>query len=140
MGDLKTQVHDFEPGIKKSGLFWTIPIPASAADADLREHRARYHMRDVPVPDFHDFGNAVSPHPTREPGKASFEVHWTATGPRQRIRDATFGYKGVFWPAECHIDFHVTDLNSGVVYHSVSEGQVTAGAGFGHERNGRYFS
>ena len=134
------QVHDFEPGIKKSGLFWTIPIPATAADADLRDRRARYHMRGVPVPDFHDFGNAVSPHPTRQPGTASFEVQWAASGASRRIRDAAFGFTGVFWPAECHISFQVTDLRSGVVYHSLKDGQVTAGAGFGHERNGRFFS
>ena len=29
MGD---QVHDFEPGIAPSGLFWTIPIPGDAID------------------------------------------------------------------------------------------------------------
>jgi hypothetical protein len=32
VGDLKTQVHDFEPGIKASGLFWTIAMSRDAMD------------------------------------------------------------------------------------------------------------
>jgi hypothetical protein len=140
VGDLSDQVHDFEPGIKRSGLFWTIPVASQAIDADLLQHRARYHLRDLAVPDFHDFLNAVSPNPARQPGRASFEVHWAANGPRARIRDATFGFVGAFMPAAVTIGFHVTDLRTGAVYHSLPDGQITVGAGIGHERNGVFFS
>jgi hypothetical protein len=43
-------------------------------------------------------------------------------------------------PAEVTIGFHVTDLRSGAVYHSLPDGQITVGAGIGHERNGVFFS
>jgi hypothetical protein len=43
-------------------------------------------------------------------------------------------------PAAVTIGFHVTDLRSGAVYHSLPDGQITVGAGIGHERNGVFFS
>ena len=42
-------------------------------------------------------------------------------------------------PADMRISFVVSHDNSGVVYHSVPDGQVTAGGVIGHERNGRFF-
>ena len=140
MGDLTNQVHDFEPGIRQSGLFWTIPVPAAAVESDLDAGTARYHLQGEHVPDFHDFFNAVSPHARRRPGVVDFDVQFTAVGPRAQIRDKKFGFSGLFAPAQLHIDFAARDLDSDVSYHSVSDGQVTVGGGMGREQNGIFFT
>lgn len=114
-------------------------MPTGSIDADLRMRRSRFHMRHRAVPDFHDFGNSLSPQPTSVPGHVTFDAHWTANGPRQRLRDPAFGYAGKFMPADMRISFVVSDDNSGVVYRSVLDGQVTVGGVIGHERNGRFF-
>ena len=140
MGDLTNQVHDWEPGIRQSGLFWTIPVPAEAVEADLAAGRARFRMEGVHIPDFHDFFSAVSPHPRRRPSVVDFDVEFTATGPQAAIRDKKFGFTGLYAPAELHIDFAARNLDGHVSYNSVSDGQLTVGGGMGQERNGIFFS
>jgi hypothetical protein len=116
VGDLTTQVHDFEPGIRASGLFWTIAMSGDAMEGHLRTGRARFHRRHLAVPDFHDFLNAVSPSPASQPGRVSFDVRWRRNpGDKQWIRDRTFGFEGEFVPCEVTIDFRVKDDRSDVV-------------------------
>ena len=140
MGSFEGQFHDFNPGIKRSGLFWTTPVPNRSIDANLLQHRSRFHMRHRAMPDFHDFCNSVSPNPQTVPGHITFDAHWTANGPRQRVRDKDFGFVGKFMPADMAVSFAVSDDNSGVVYHSVAGGQVAVSGVIGHERNGRFFA
>jgi hypothetical protein len=139
VGSFEGQFHDFNPGVKRSGLFWTVPVPTRSIDANLLQHRSRFHIRRRAMPDFHDFFNSVSPSAKSVPGHITFDAHWTANGPRQRLRDRDFGFVGKFMPADMRIAFSVSDDNSGVVYHSVPDGQVTVGGVIGHERNGRFF-
>jgi hypothetical protein len=139
VGSFEGQFHDFNPGIRRSGLFWTAPVPAAAIDANLLQHRSRFHMRHRATPDYHDFFNSVSPNPQSVAGHVTFDAAWTANGPRKWVRDPTFGFLGKFMPADMRISFAVSDDNSGVVYHSVADGQVTVSGVIGHERNGRFF-
>jgi hypothetical protein len=139
VGDPSGQVHDFEPGIRRSGLFWTIPISPLALDADPAQGRARFRANRLAVPDFHDFFNAVSPSPNSRPGHVSFDVRWTGTAPRAKIRDKVFGFKGNFVAGDVRISFSAHDDGSGVAYHSNPDGQTTVSGGVGHERNGVFF-
>jgi hypothetical protein len=139
VGDLTTQVHDFEPGIRPSGLFWTIRIGHDAVEVhDLDD--AGMHRTHLPMPDYHDFLNAVSPSPKTKPGHVTFDVHWDGLDRRRRIRDDAFGFVGEFRPVRARIDFRVSDDGNGVVYASDSHGQKTISGGVGHERNGVFFS
>jgi hypothetical protein len=140
VGDPTTeQVHDFEPGILPSGLFWTVPIARSAIASQPGHGRARWAESNMAVPDFHDFLNAVSPAPTSVPGHVSFDVRWTPGGAAQKINDAVFGFAGRFIPSVATIRFAVSDDGTGVVYKSDDAGQVTIGGGVGKERNGVFF-
>ncbi len=139
MGSFSGQIHDFNPGIRRSGLFWTTPVPSRSIDADLLHGRSRFHLRHRAMPDFHDFGNSLSPSPKSVPGQIAFDARWTANGGRRRLRDPEFGFVGKYMPADMRIEFTVSDDNTGVVYHSVQDGQVTVGGVIGHERNGRFF-
>ena len=134
-------MHDFEPGIAPSGLFWTIPIPSSAIDVSPGSGRAHFHMDNLAVPDWHDFFNAVSPSPNPPPvpSHVSFDVRWNGGGHRQKIRDTTFDFAGDFVSGDASIVFSVWNDSSGVTYTSVADGQKTVSAGVGHERNGVFF-
>ena len=140
MGDPTHQVHDFEPGIKPSGLFWTIPIAASAIDVAPGTGRARYDLENLALRDFHDIFNAVSPSPTSRPGHVSFDVRWAGDGDRTTIRDTTFGFVGDFVGGNIAVSFTASDDGTGVIYTSDAEGQTTISGGVGHERNGIFFS
>jgi hypothetical protein len=93
------------------------------------------------MPDFHDFINAVSPSPVKKHGHVSFDVRWRGDEhDRTRIRDKRFGFVGEYVPTTGHIDFHVADDRSSVIYTSQSHGQTTVSGGIGHQRNGAFFT
>ena len=148
MGDPTRQHHDWEPGIAQSGLFWTIPIPASAINVDPGSGQARLHATSLPLTDYHDFFNAVlGGGPTPIPSHATFDIHWSGNGDRTKIRDNTFGFLGEYTTGNTTITFTTTDDNNNVTYTSDPTGQYNptpaqGGAGspaVGHERNGVFF-
>jgi hypothetical protein len=134
--DLSNQVHDFEPGILPSGLFWTVPIAPSAIDVVPGQGRARLRASNMAVPDFHDFFNAISPSPTSVPSHVSFDVRWAGGGERSKIQDETFGFAGHYVGGDASIGFSCSNDGAGVVYTSDPGGQTTVSAGVGHEHNG----
>jgi hypothetical protein len=134
------QVNDFEPGIASSGLFWTIPVPPSAIEITGGSGNARFHMENVPIPDFGNFPNAISPKPDPPPipSHVTFDVRWEGGGDRLNVRDAAFDFAGEFVGSDATISFSVAN-DGGPTYTSVGAGQKTVGSAVGHERNGAYF-
>jgi hypothetical protein len=142
------QLHDFEPGIAPSGLFWTIPVSIGAIQVDPVAGRARMRGEHVAVGDYHDFFSAISPNPSSIPSHVSFDVRWAGGGERQRIRDGDFKFAGTYITGPTSISFTASNDHMGVVYTSDPDGQFNPtvdqlGAGLpavGFERNGRFFS
>jgi hypothetical protein len=141
------QLHDFEPGIAQSGLFWTIPVPFWSIEVDPISGRARMRGRNVPVGDYHDFLSAIAPGATSVRSHVSFDVVWPGHGGREKIRDTTFKFSGTYVKSATTISFTASDDHSGVVYTSDPDGQFNPsteqlGSGspaVGLERNGRFF-
>jgi hypothetical protein len=99
--NFSTQVHDLEPGINPypDGLFWTVPIPASAVSVHFGAGRARYTMTDMEMEDYFDIINALFQFydPVSVPAVTSFDVR--LGGPiseRTHVHDAAAGYEGTF--------------------------------------------
>jgi hypothetical protein len=141
VGDFQnsTQLHDFNPGIAPSGLFWTEAMDDDTFHAHPRTGEARFRVRRLAIPDFGSFANSVSPDPTTVPGHVSFDVRWLGGGARSHIRDAAFGFAGDFVAGDVRIAFTARDDGTGVVYRSDPAGQTTVSGGVGRERNGVFF-
>jgi len=134
-----TQLHDFNPGIAPSGLFWTVPMDDDVFHARPRAGTARFHVRRLAIPDFGDIANSLSPSPSSVPAHASFDVRWLGGGARSRIRDAVFDFAGDYVAGDVQIAFAAKDDGAGIVYRSDPDGQVTVSGGVGRERNGVFF-
>jgi hypothetical protein len=52
------QTHDFNPGIRPSGLFWTQPVSSDALEVDLEEGEASLALKDIDEEDFHNLHNS----------------------------------------------------------------------------------
>jgi hypothetical protein len=138
VGDLTTQVHDFNPGIASSGLFWTIPIEPGAIKVDPATGEAglRVHALTIrlPRPPQLDRPRAKPP---PIPSRVSFEVRWAGHGAQTDIHDPTFGFSGHYVTGPATIDFTASNDNSDVVYHSDPTDQSNPGPpGVGTEQNG----
>jgi hypothetical protein len=137
--DFSKQVHDWEPGIKRSGLFWTVPIPRTQVGDNADVGWARMRATNMAVPDYHDFFSSISPHPAKRPGHVSFDLIWHPRGRKQHIRDTQFGFVGDFFAGEVSVEFTARDDGSPVVFTSNPGGQKTMVSGVGRERNGVFF-
>jgi hypothetical protein len=148
VGDPTHQLHDFEPGIAPSGLFWTIPITPAAVEVDPGSGRARLRATNVRVSDYQNIINAIfGGGPPPLPSHVSFDVRWAGGGSRQKIRDQEFGFVGHYVPGPATITFTASNDVGDVIYSSDPAGQFNptpdqGGAGspaVGHERNGVFF-
>jgi hypothetical protein len=142
--DLNTQVHDFEPGIASTGLFWTVPVTPSAFDINLARGTATFSESAYPIPDFFDFLNAigVSDNP-RDPGHGivSFKTTWRASGPLTRLQDANEPFTGFFRPCQAQIEWSALSLSQRFSFKSDAAATSTTvnTAVIGRERNGVFF-
>jgi hypothetical protein len=127
-------VHDFEPGIAPSGLFWTIPIPESAITRHGQS--ITYSLTNAPTPDFFVFlgGHSV-------PGTVSFSVTWTAAS---GVRHLTPGSSDPTDPTNFAAEFRDA-LPTATFSGSNADGFSFSGSAgpegnlfseFGHEQNG----
>jgi hypothetical protein len=136
-------VHDFEPGIASNGLFWTIPIPATAAEINLSQRTARFHMSNLRIPDWHDFFNSIgagNPSIPSVSATVSFDTHWRAVGPLTRISDPAKGFQGEFMEGQATIQWSAEE--PALDFQFVTDASAptrTIGAALGREQNGVFF-
>lgn len=83
-------MHDFNPGIRRSGLFWTTQIRRDSVHVDVRDGQARMRVRALDMDDYFNLPNALFG--DREaPATVSFGVTWCprqagiGSGTRSRI-------------------------------------------------------
>jgi len=77
-------VHDFNPGILPSGLFWVVQLPRDAFTVSHDGRRATLEAEDVCVLDSFQFLG-----PNSVAVSVSFKVRWQATGPPERRGSGT---------------------------------------------------
>lgn len=134
---LANQVHDFNPGIRESGLFWTAPIKEEALDVDFKAGKATLSLTDFDIEDYGNLENALKDGPEVD-ASVSFKMTWSATGHRFNVSDPVHTFAGRFSLATVDITWsavapHGFEFNS-------SPGVTQSKSVFGRERNGIFFS
>jgi len=100
------QIHDFNPGVAQSGLFWTTMVPASSVAVDLDAGTATLQVANLPQFDFIDFPNAVLRNgPRPRPGTVSFTVRWTAAGDTFHVDNPDQQLRGDFRAATAQMEW-----------------------------------
>lgn len=137
-------MHDFNPGIEDSGLFWTVPVSNGSVDIDEHKGKARFRVNEMKIPDFGNFFNSLSdnPDPPPVPSKVSFDVRWAGGGDATPVDDSTFGFRGQFIAGPATITFKARAEHSDVEYRSDKDDQTTPNgpAGVGSEQNGVFYT
>jgi hypothetical protein len=132
------QIHDFNPGIAHSGLFWTIRAPHESVEVDLDDATASMKLSDVEIEDYHDLVNALKDGPS-VPADVSFHMHWSGVQQRVHLHDEQKKFDAhlivdkatLAWSARTkHFKFVSAPENT----------STTVFATIGSERNGVFFS
>ncbi|HUE59519.1 MAG TPA: hypothetical protein VMO88_08045 [Acidimicrobiales bacterium] len=131
------QVHDFNPGIRESGLFWTVPVPEDALEVDFEAGFATLSLHDFATEDYHNLENALRDGP-EDDASVSFDMKWTATGKPFNVSDPVHTFAGRFNLANVDISWSATA--PGFSFTSNPSSNVNVKSVFGRERNGIFFS
>ena len=130
------QVHDFNPGIRNSGLFWTVPVPEGALKVDVAGGTATLSLDDFDTDDYHNLRNALTGG-AEDDASISFDMKWTATGDPFNVSDPVHTFAGRFSLAAVDIAWSATA--PGFEFQS-SPGVTNVKSVLGRERNGIFFS
>jgi len=90
-----TQIHDFNPGFVKDGVFWTVPIPRSSISSNVSAATASLKVTDFPVQDFKTVPNSLM-HGSGIPATISVDVEWTGSKGTEQAGGAGQGFTGNF--------------------------------------------
>jgi hypothetical protein len=142
------QIHDFNPGIKPDGLFWTLALPDNSVTINPGKGFASMAATDVSVNDYHTFANAISgggpgiPGPS-DPAKVSFTVVWSGVNSRVNVKNTASpldggGFAGEFVRNGAQMVWSATVKDLQLVSDPLAT-SASAFAEIGHERNGVFF-
>jgi hypothetical protein len=133
---LQNQVHDYNPHIASSGLFWTVPIPEDNVRFELERGTASMRAT-IRLFDDHDLLNSLRGG-SSVPATVSLEVHWGGDGQRVHLRNEEQGFTGTYVENTATIQWSARQ--DGFEFHSApADTSVTSFALVGRERNGVFF-
>jgi hypothetical protein len=132
---LTSQVHDFNPGISSTGLFWTAPIDRGSVTINLGGGSAALHVADLDVEDYGNVVNALMDG-TSVPATVSFDVSWNGVSERVNIRNQSVDFGGEYVRNSAELVWSAQE--AGFTFQS--DPLASDFATLGHERNGVFFS
>ena len=131
------QVHDFNPGIRESGLFWTQPVAGEALDVDFEAGSASLELDDLDEEDYHNLHNALLDGPS-DPASVTFAMRWNAIADPMNVTDPAHRFTGRFRLASVQIEWSADAPG----FHFASDPASTTHnvrSVIGRERNGVFF-
>jgi hypothetical protein len=133
------QIHDFNPGVAPSGLFWTQTVPATGVRVSPGATKARMQLFHSAQLDHFTFENAILGNgPTPQQGRVSFTVIWTATGPVQSFDNPDQQFRGNFRDAQAQIEW--SGRSGDFEFRSLPLGRSSSStAQIGRESNGSFY-
>jgi hypothetical protein len=132
------QIHDYNPGIAPSGLFWTIRIPDSAVRVNRNATFATYGLRKVSLFDYPNVEVALLQPPAPQVS-ASFDMTFKAKGRPFKSRDTTQHFTGIYQLADSRLEWSAVGANFSYQSDPMSTSTTVYGA-IGRERNGIFYS
>ena len=131
------QIHDFNPGIKESGLFWTIRVPEDRVEVDLEDATASMSLGDIELRDFFNILNAFK-HGKSIPADASFSMHWHGVKNRVHLHDPVNHFDARLIEDSATMRWSAREKDF-VFVSDPEETSTTVFAAIGSERNGVFF-
>jgi hypothetical protein len=133
------QIHDFNPGIRNDGLFWTIVIDPEAVGVDLTNGTATLELEDLHVKDYGNLENGITGDGAPPvPAVVSVKVVWTASGAVNHFDNPAQKYRGDFHSATAQIQYEIRTGNFDIVSAALSDSSTIA-AQLGQESNGSFY-
>jgi hypothetical protein len=132
-----TQIHDYDPGITKSGLFWTIAVPDEAVEADVEDAEARMRMSNLSISDYGSIPNGLFHFDPPARGKVSFDLRWSGAKKKGSFSDPSLPFQMDFVQTGAHLSW--SGRTGADTFHSTDGKQTVNFAQIANARNGSFF-
>jgi len=109
------QIHDFHPPIAPSGLYWVVPVPASAVTVSADRKTITLEMRDVPVVDQPRWPALDS---IATPARMTFKMVWGSSGEPVRYGNQSQQFRFTGTRAKCQLAVEVNVPSAGFSWKS----------------------
>jgi hypothetical protein len=134
------QIHDFNPGIRSDGLFWTIVLDPETVGVDLTAGTATLEVEDLHLAkDYGNLENGITGDagpPT--PAVVSFRVQWSAAGAVNHFDNPAQKYRGDFRDAAAQIEYRISTGDLDIVSAPLADSSTIV-AQLGQESNGSFY-
>jgi hypothetical protein len=131
---LTSQIHDFNPGIRDSGLFWTLPIERGSVRISLGTGSAALHLADEDVEDYHNVVNALKDGPSVS-ASVSLDISWEQERERIKLRNSRIRFAGEYVRNTATLVWSASEEG----FQWRAKPLASDFAEIGHERNGAFF-
>ena len=121
-------IHDFNPGIAPSGLFWTAHVPMDSIGIELGRTTASFQLEHFALED--TIPNV--------PATVSLAMEWQGLRAELEVRDLVNGFAGRYRECSATIQWSAEEAGFSFVSDPAST-SVTRFAQLGRERNGIFF-
>ena len=139
LGDPAPQIHDFNPGITRLGVFWTSIVDNDDVRANIDKGRATLEVRNLRMKDFFNLQNAtVGGGPRPVAAVVSYKVVWNALGAVNSFDNAEQKFRGEFRSATAQMEWSARTRDFTFVSAPLAT-STTDAAQLGSERNGRFY-
>jgi hypothetical protein len=133
-----TQIHDYDPGITASGLFWTIAVPDHAVDADFEDAEAEFKVSNLAIADYGNILNGLFHTALPTAGSVSFDIRWSGAHTRGQYTNAGQRFKMNFVQTGAHISWQGTTGSD--TFHTTGGSQRVVFAQIAQQRSGVFFN
>lgn len=133
----KTQIHDYDPGITSSGLFWTIAFPDDSVDSNVEDAEASFKSSDLAIADYGTIVNGLFHIAPPASGMVSFDIRWSGATRRGTYTNAGQRFTMDFVQTGAHISWH--GKTGGDTFHTTEGAQKINFAQIARSRSGVFF-
>jgi hypothetical protein len=132
-----TQIHDYDPGITSSGLFWTIAFPDDSMDGDLEDAEARFKASNLAIADYGSIINGLFHIAPPANGTVSFDIKWSGATNRGTFTDSGKRFTMDFVQTGAHISW--SGKTGSDTFHTTAGAQRVNFAQIARSRSGVFF-
>jgi hypothetical protein len=132
-----TQIHDYNPGITNSGLFWTIAVPDESVHAELEDAEAEFRLTNLAITDYGNIPNGLFHIAPPKPGEVSFDIRWSGAKNRGTFTDAGQRFTMNFVQTSASISWH--GRTGSDTFHTTDGAQTAVFAQIARQRSGAFF-
>lgn len=132
-----SQIHDYDPGITSSGLFWTIAFPDDSVGFEFEDAEAEFKSSNLAIADYGNILNGLFHSALPAPGKVSFDIRWSGATNKGTFTNAGQRFTMDFVQTGAHISWHGS--TGGDTFHTTGGTQRVGFAQLARQRSGVFF-